>query len=90
MDQTYVRVKGVWKYLYRAVDKGGATADFLLTTKRDRRAAPQFLRNAFGQRGTPEKITIGKSGANTAAIDSYNVKHKASIEIRCRADKGRI
>ena len=82
MDETYVRVKGVWKYLYRAVDKAGATVDFLLTAKRDRNAALRFLLKAFGQHGTPEKITIDKSGANTVAIDSYNVEHKASIEIR--------
>jgi putative transposase len=44
MDETYVRVKGSWKYLYRAVDKAGATVDFLLTAKRDRKAALRFLR----------------------------------------------
>jgi putative transposase len=82
MDETYVKVRGVWKYLFRAVDKAGATVDFLLTTKRDRKAALRFLRKAFGQHGTPEKITIDKSGANTAAIESSNSKHKASIEIR--------
>src|ERR1700744_761956 len=70
MDETYVRVKGVWKYLYRAVDKAGSTVDFLLIAKRDRKAALLFLRKAFGQHGTPEKITIDKSGANPAAIDS--------------------
>jgi putative transposase len=82
MDETYVKVKGVWKYLYRAVDKAGATVDFLLTAKRDRKAASRFLRKAFGQHGTPEKITIDKSGANTAAITGYNAEHKAGIEIR--------
>jgi putative transposase len=82
MDETYVKVKDAWKYLYRAVDKTGATADFVLTAKRDREAALRFLRKAFGQHGTPEKITIDKSGANTAAIESYNAKHKAGIEIR--------
>jgi putative transposase len=56
--------------------------DFLLTAKRDRKAALRFLRKAFGQHGTPEKITIDKSGANTAAIESYNADHKASIGIR--------
>ena len=81
MDETYVKVNGIWKYLYRAVDKAGATVDFLLTAKRDRKAALRFLRKAFGQHGTPEKITIDKSGANTAAIESYNADHKASIEI---------
>jgi transposase-like protein len=44
MDETYVRVKGTWKYLYRAVDKAGATVEFLLTAKRDRNAALRFLR----------------------------------------------
>ena len=39
MDETYIKVKGVWKYLYRAVDKEGKTIDFLLTAKRDKAAA---------------------------------------------------
>ena len=82
MDETYVRIKGVWGYLYRAVDKAGATVDFLLTAKRDRKAALRFLRQAIGQNGVPEKITIDKSGANTAAIESYNTDHEAGIEIR--------
>ena len=82
LDETYVKVKGAWKYLYRAVDKVGATVDFLLTAKRDRKAALRFLRKAIGQHGVPEKITIDKSGANTAAIESYNAEHKADIEIR--------
>jgi putative transposase len=82
MDETYVRIKGTWKYLYRAVDKAGTTVDFLLTAKRDRKAALRFLCKAVGQNGTPEKITIDKSGANTAAIESYNNDHEAGIEIR--------
>ena len=51
LDETYVKVKGGWKYLYRAVDKAGATVDFLLTAKRDRKAALRFLRKAIGQHG---------------------------------------
>jgi putative transposase len=82
LDETYVRVKGAWKYLYRAVDKAGATVDFLLTAKRDRKAALRFLREATGHHGTPEKITTDKSGANTAAIESYNAEHETDIEIR--------
>ena len=82
LDETYVRIKGAWKYLYRAVDKAGATVDFLLTAKRDRKAALRFLCKAIGQNGMPEKITIDKSGANTAAIESYNKDHDADIEIR--------
>ena len=70
LDETYVRIKGKWKYLYRAVDKAGDTVDVLLTAKRDRRAALRFLRKAIGRHGAPEKITIDKSGANAAAIES--------------------
>ena len=86
MDETYVKVKGAWKYLYRAVDKAGATVDFLLTAKRDGKAALRFLCKAIRHNGTPEKITIDQSGANTAAIESHNAEHKtdhnAGIEFR--------
>jgi hypothetical protein len=77
-----VRIKGTWKYLHRAVDKAGATVDFLLTAKRDRKAAARFLRKAIGRNGTPEKITIDKSGANKAAIENHNADLGACIEIR--------
>jgi transposase-like protein len=56
MDETYVRIRGRWKHLYRAVDKTGNTVDFLLTAKRDRKAALRFLCKAVGQHGTPVKI----------------------------------
>ncbi len=79
LDETYVRVRGSWKYLYRAVDKAATTVDFLLTAKRDRKAALCFLRRAISQNGAPEKITIDKTGANTAAIESYNDEHKPDI-----------
>jgi putative transposase len=82
LDETYVRIKGQWRYLYRAVDKAGSTVDFLLTAKRDRKAALRFLRKAIGQNGMPEKITIDKSGANAAAIETYNEEQEADIEIR--------
>jgi putative transposase len=80
MDETYVRVKGAWKYLYQAVDKAGATVDFLLTARRDRKATLRFLRKAIRHNATPEKIAIDRSGANTAAIESHNTDHKAGIE----------
>ena len=46
MDETYIKVKGDWKYLYRAVDKQGKTVDFLLTAKRDKAAALRFFQRA--------------------------------------------
>ena len=56
--------------------------DFLLTARRDRKAAPRFLRKAIRHSGTPEKITIDKSGAHTAAIESHNTQHNAGIVMR--------
>src|SRR5262244_513138 len=82
MDETYVKIKGKWAYLYRAVDKASHTIDFLLTPNRDRDAAAAFLRKAIRTQGLPEKITIDKSGANTAAIERYNKIHKTVITIR--------
>ena len=82
MDETYISVKGRWKYLYRAVDKAGNTIDFLLTDRRDRDAASRFLRKAIEQCGTPLKINIDKSGANTVAIEEYNANNEISIELR--------
>ena len=72
LDETYIKVRGHWKYLYRAVDKHGATLDILLTAKRDTKAALRFLREAISNNGTPVKINIDKSGANTAAIATNN------------------
>ena len=82
MDETYIKIKGQWNYLYRAVDKEGNTIDFLLTKKRDTKAAKRFLIKAIGSNGGPEKITIDKSGANKAAIEEYNRENGTSIEIR--------
>jgi putative transposase len=63
MDETYIKVGGQWKYLYRAVDKAGNTVDFLLTAKRDRAAAQRFLTRAIGNNALPTTITIDQSGA---------------------------
>lgn len=85
MDETYIKVAGQWKYLYRAVDRAGDIVDFLLTAKRDKAAARRFLQRAINLHGVPEKITIDKSGANTAAIES--VKADACVDILLRQNK---
>jgi len=82
LDETYVKIKGKSAYLYRAVDKKGLTIDFLLTPTRDRDAAEAFLRKAIRTQGLPEKITIDRSGANTAASTHYNHTHKTAIVMR--------
>ncbi len=64
MDETYIKVKGEWFYLYRAVDKEGNTIDFLLCKNRDTEAAKGFFKKAIENNGVPLKINIDKSGAN--------------------------
>jgi putative transposase len=71
-----------WKYLYRPIDKAGQTIDFLLTAQRDKTATLRFFRKALRQHGLPEKVTIDKSGANTAALEALQEETGATIEIR--------
>jgi transposase, IS6 family len=70
VDETYVRVKGRWTYLYRAVDSRGQTIDFLLSAKRDAEAAKLFFRKALGQPHTvnPRTITVDKNLAYPKAV----------------------
>lgn len=82
LDETYIRVKGEWCYLYRAVDKYGQTIDFLLTEQREEQAAKRFLSKAIRRHGVPETLTIDGSEANAAAIRSYNEDHGTAIRIR--------
>ena len=83
LDETYIKVKGAWNYLYRAVDKYGKTIDFLLTEQRDEQATKKFLIKAIRRHGgVPETITIDGSAANEAAIKSYNEEHGTAIVIR--------
>ena len=82
MDETYIKVKGEWRSLYRAVDKQGQTIDFLLTEQRDEHAAKRFLTKAIRRHGVPEKSPIDGSAANKAAMTSYNEEHGTAIEIR--------
>ena len=82
MDETYIKVRGQWKYLYRAVDKEGRTIDFLLRAKRDKAAATRFFKKAMRQNGDPAKVTMDKSGANKAAMDGINNAREIPIEVR--------
>jgi putative transposase len=82
VDETSIRVSGQWKYLYRAVDKLGQTVDFVLTARRDLAAARRFFERAIDLHDAPEKITIDKSGANTAAVHSLVADSGLSIELR--------
>jgi transposase-like protein len=82
MDETYIKIKGVWRYLYRAVDKEGKTVDFLLAAHRDLAAARHFFEKAMRENGAPEKIAMDKSGANKAAIGEINGGRALPITVR--------
>jgi putative transposase len=82
MDETDIRLKGEWRYLYRAVDKDGNTIDFLLRAKRDKVAARHFFEKSIAQNGVPETVTIDKSGANLAALEAINADRETPIKIR--------
>ncbi|VAW73533.1 Mobile element protein [hydrothermal vent metagenome] len=72
LDETYIKVKGQWRYYYRAVDKKNSVLDFLLTAKFDKKATLHFLCKAIGRNRQPSLINIDKTGANKAGIKSYN------------------
>ena len=82
MDETYIKVRGQWKYLYRAVDKAGNTVDFLLRAHRDMAAARKFFDQAVERSGAPEKVTIDKSASNVAALEAMNVGRRKPIVVR--------
>jgi len=73
MDETYIKVRGKWTYLYRAVDRDGQTLDFMLSEQRDTAAAQRFFKRTVGTNGVPDRIAIDKSGANLAGLQSLNV-----------------
>ena len=82
MDETYIKVKGEWTYLYRAVDRDGQTLDFMLSNRRDTAAARRFFKQAIKTNGVPDLVAIDKSGANLAGLQAVNVIHKFTGEGR--------
>ena len=73
MDETYIKVRGRWTYLYRAVDRNGRTLDFMLSERRNTAAARRFFKCAVDTNGIPDRFAIDKSGANLAGLQSLNV-----------------
>jgi putative transposase len=72
VDETYIKIKGKWSYLYRAVDHDGQTLDFMLSDRRNLAAARRFFKKAIASNGIPHKIVIDKSGANLAGAQAVN------------------
>ena len=87
MDETYIKVGGKDRYLYRAVDKFGNTVDFLLTKRRMRGSAQLFLRKVIGNNGKLRVVNIDKSGANKSGIRTINRDLLTVRKIRIRQCK---
>jgi putative transposase len=82
MDETYIKIKGVWHYLYRAVDTEGQTIDFMLSKRRDKRSANKFFIKSIKSNEKPLKVNMDKSSANKAGLDAINTILAERIEIR--------
>ena len=87
MDETYIKVGGKDRYLYRALDKFGNTVDFLLTKRRMKGSAQKFLNKAIGNNSKPRVINIDKSGANKSGIRSINRELLTVKKIKIRQCK---
>jgi IS6 family transposase len=87
VDETYVRVKGKWAYLYRAVDSTGATIDFLLSTQRDAAAAKRFFQKALRAPGRlrPRVINVDGNPSYPKVVAELKIERKLGRRCRCRA-----
>ena len=86
VDETYVRVKGKWAYLYRAVDSTGATIDFLLSAHRDAAAAKRFFQKALHAPGHPRPRVINVDGnpSYPKVVQELKQERKLVRRSRCR------
>jgi transposase-like protein len=87
VDETYIKVRGEWKYLYRAVDYQGNTVGFLLSEHRDIAAAKHFFKKAIESHGTPEKITLDGYAASHTAVDELKESAILPMNVCVRTSK---
>jgi transposase-like protein len=82
VDETYIKVRGQWQYLYRAIDSNSDTVEFWFSERRNLTAAKRFLRKALKRHGRPERIVIDGSQTNREAILSCDAMSR--LEDRSR------
>lgn len=83
IDETYIKVKGQWKCLYRAIDKEGTAIDFLLTAKRNIKAAQRFFRKAFKEDGLFAPTYIGTDKATIFPKTIQTMKNEYILPNHC-------
>src|SRR5882757_4556716 len=84
VDETYIRIKGRWCYLYRAIDSAGATIDFLLSALHDTDAAKRLFRQALKDPGHPQPRVINTDLAAIYSSSLPEMKKEGSRRHRCR------
>lgn len=84
VDETYVRIAGRWRYLYRAVDSDGATLDFYLSETRDAAAAKRFLHKVLGAANHPRPRVINVDGNPSYPMVVKELKQERRLGRRCR------
>ena len=84
VDETYIKVKGRWCYLYRAIDSAGATIDFLLSAQRDGDAAKRLFRNALSDPSHPQPRIVNTDLAPTYGSALLAMKKEGLLRQRCR------
>ena len=89
VDETYIKVKGKWKYLYRAVDSNGNTLDFMLSSKRDHQAAKRFLKKVLKARHNkqPRVVNVDKNAAYPIAVEELKQEQLLSTDCELRQKK---
>ena len=90
IDETYIKVRGQWMYLYRAIDSNGDTVEFWFSERRNLAAAKRFLRKALKRHGRPERIVIDGSQTNREAILSCDTTDRLQDRSRRRLKPIRI
>ena len=89
VDETYIKVRGKWMYLYRAVDSQGQTLDFLLNETRSKRAAKRFFRGALGRSHAthPRVINVDQNAAYPGAIADLKAENHLKKTCEYRTSK---
>jgi transposase-like protein len=87
VDETYIKIRGQWVYLYHAVDKAGQTVDFFLSRNRDVNAAKSFLRSAVKNTRVPTKITLDAYAASHRAIREMKADRELPPRVQVRSSQ---
>jgi IS6 family transposase len=89
LDETYIKIKGVWHYLYRAIDKEGNTLDWMLSVNRNKQSAKRFFKKLLGNKHTiePRVINVDKSPTFPPALSELQAANEAPKKTKLRAIK---